>query len=205
MVSSTLAASLTCLSLFSCDSILFSFSSSLSSLGGSILWEEPRLVSLLLLLTQLVFCISCPLIFEPCQFFCLSPSNCKLLSQCFSLQSFARCFFLGIFYKPKTKTHPFSYLFFACGTSTLIIFHLISCPLILEPCLFFVYRPLTDSCFLITFLFRTGPYVSFWVFFYAKNKKQNTNSCSYLFFAWGSSNLIVFHLVHTPIFLQEKR
>ena len=85
MVSSTLAASLTCLSLFSCDSILFSFSSSLSSLGGSILWEEPRLVSLLLLLTQLVFCISCPLIFKPCQFFCLSPSNCLLLSWCFSL------------------------------------------------------------------------------------------------------------------------
>ena len=111
---------------------------------------------------------------------------------------------MGIFYKPKTKTHPFSYLFFAWGSSTLIIFHLISCPLILEPCLLFVYRPLTDSCFLITFLFRTGPDVSFWVFFYAKNKKQNTNSCSYLFFAWGSSNLIIFHLVHNPIFLQRK-
>ena len=103
MVSSTLAASLTCLSLFSCDSILFSFSPSLSSLGGSILLEEPRLVSLLLLLTQLVFCISCPLIFEPC--------------------------------------------------------------------LFFVYRPLTDSCFLITFLFRTGPDVSFW--FFSKQETKN--------------------------------
>ena len=54
MVSSTLAASLTYLSLFSCDSILFSFSPSLSFLGGSILLEEPRLVSLPLLLTQLL-------------------------------------------------------------------------------------------------------------------------------------------------------
>ena len=27
---------------------------------------------------------------------------------------------------------------------------------------------------------------------------------SYLFFAWGSSNIVIFHLVHTPIFLQEK-
>ena len=41
-------------------------------------------------------------------------------------------------------------------------------------------------------------------FFYARNKKQNTNCLSYLFFAWGSSNLIIFHLVHNPIFLQEK-
>lgn len=104
MVSSTLAASLTCLSLFSCDSILFSFSSSLSSLGGSILLEEPRLVSLLLLLTQLVFCISCPLIFEPC--------------------------------------------------------------------LFFVYHPLADSCFLSAFLFRTLPAVSFWESFISQRQKH---------------------------------
>jgi len=170
MVSSTLAASLTCLSLFSCDSILFSFPSSLSSLGGSILLEEPRLVSLLLLLTQLVFCISCPLIFEPCHFFVYHPLTASCFLTAFFFRTLPDVSFLGIFYKPETKTHPFSYLLFAWGSSTLIIFHLVSCPLILEPCLFFVYRPLTDSCFLITFLFRTGPDVSFWIFLSSKPK-----------------------------------
>ena len=134
MVSSTLAASLTCLSLFSCDSILFSFSSSLSSLGGSILLEEPRLVSLLLLLTQLVFCISCPLIFEPCHFF--------------------------------------------------------------------VYHPLTASCFLSAFLFRTLPAVSFWESFISQRQKHiHLLICClpvalrlYLFFI-----LSVVHLSSSPV------
>jgi len=75
MVSSTLAASLTYLSLFSCDSILFSFSPSLSFLGGSILLEEPRLVSLLLLLTQLVFLCRLSTYLRALSLFCLSPSN----------------------------------------------------------------------------------------------------------------------------------
>ena len=75
MVSSTLAASLTYLSLFSCDSILFSFSPSLSFLGGSILLEEPRLVSLLLLLTQLVFLCQLSTYLRALSLFCLSPSN----------------------------------------------------------------------------------------------------------------------------------
>ena len=104
MVSSTLAASLTYLSLFSCDSILFSFSPSLSFLGGSILLEEPRLVSLLLLLTQLVFLCLLSTYLRALSLFCLSPSNWQLLSQCFSLRSLARCSVLEIFSKPKTKT-----------------------------------------------------------------------------------------------------
>ena len=104
MVSSTFAASLTCLSLFSCDSILFSISSSLSFLGGSILLEEPRLVSLLLLLTQLVFLCQLSTYLRAFSLFCLSPSNWQLLSHYFSLRNLARCSVLEIFSKPKTKT-----------------------------------------------------------------------------------------------------
>ena len=104
MVSSTLAASLTCLSLFSCGSSLFSFSSSLSSLGGSILLEEPRLVSLPLLLTQLVSLCQSSTYLRALPIFCLSPSSWRLLPQFFSLQNLARCSVLEIFSKPKTKT-----------------------------------------------------------------------------------------------------
>ena len=41
-------------------------------------------------------------------------------------------------------------------------------------------------------------------FFLSQKQKQNTTSFSYLFFAWGSSKLIIFHLVHNPICLQKK-
>ena len=104
MVSSTLAASLTCLSLFSCDSILFSFSSSLSSLGGSILLED--------------------IAWSAC-------SSCSL--NLFSVS----------------------------------VVHLSS-----SPVNFFVYHPLTASCFLSAFLFRTLPAVSFWESFISQRQKH---------------------------------
>ena len=107
--------------------------------------------------------------------FCLSPSNWQLLSQCFSLQNLARCIVLEIFSKPKAKRKiqiHFIICVFAWGSSKLIIFHLVSCPLIFEPCLFFVCHPLTDSCFLGAFLFRAWPDVLLWKYFLSH--KQNT-------------------------------
>jgi hypothetical protein len=92
----------------------------------------------------------------------------------------------------------------ACSSCSHNLFSCVSCPLIFEPCHFFIYHPLTDSCFLITFLSGTWPDVPFWKSFLSQKQKQNTNSFSYLFFAWGSSKLIIFHLAHNPIFLQKQ-
>ena len=64
---------------------------------------------------NLFSCVSCPLIFEPCHFFYLSPSNWQLLSHYFSLRNLARCSVLEIFSKPKTKTkYKFIFLSVFC-------------------------------------------------------------------------------------------
>ena len=121
---------------------------------------------------NLFSCVSCPLIFEPCHFFVYHPLTDSCFLTAFLFGALPDVSFWESFISQRQKHIPFSYLFFAWGSSTLIIFHLVSCPLILEPCLFFVYRPLTDSCFLITFLFRTGPDVSFWIFSKPKTKNK---------------------------------
>ena len=112
MVCSTLAYALTCRSLFPCDSILSSFTPSLCFLCASIFLQEPRLVSLPLLLTQLVFLCHSSTYLLALSLLCLSPSSWQLLPQCFSPRNLARCSVLEIFSKTKTKTkYKFMFLF----------------------------------------------------------------------------------------------
>jgi hypothetical protein len=117
MVSSTVAASLTCLSLFPCDSILSSLTPSLSFLGASILLEEPRLVSLPLLLTQLVSLCQSSIYLRALPLFVYHP----LAGGCFHSASLFKAWpdvpfwksFLS--QKQKQNTNYFSYLFCRLG------------------------------------------------------------------------------------------
>ena len=131
--------------------------------------------------------------------FCLSPSNWQLLfSVLFSSELGQMYRFGNLFSKPKAK-HKIQIHFLICvfawGSSKLIIFHLVSCPLIFEPCHFFIYHPLTDSCFLITFLSGTWPDVPFWKSFLSQKQKHKLQIHVLIcFVAWGSSKLIIFGL-----------
>ena len=129
-----------------------------------------------------MWCVGgCPVIFGPVFFFVYYPPTNSCFLSAVLFRTWTDASFLEIFSKPKAKHNiqiHFLICVFAWGSSKIIISHRVSCPLIFEPCLFFVYHPPTDSCFLSAVLFRTWPDVSFWRSFLSQ--EQNTK-CKFIF------------------------
>ena len=93
----------------------------------------------------------------------------------------------------------------ACSSCSLNLFSCVSCPLIFEPCHFFVYHPLTDSCFLSAFLFRAWPDVPFWKSFLSQKQKTKYKLFSLSVFSPGALRAELFFILYTtPFFCRKK-